>query len=486
MTMEGPVSPTAASGQLGGAARASDSPGLSGPSADGPATHGGAGGFLGENPGAPANAAGEPRPLSLRAQLMIWFGISFGVIQTTIIAGLVVLDDGRIFKAGDNYDWIIQVVGIGTLGSFLGGLGAAFVILGAALRPLRQITEAARDVQPERIDESRINMPEVGSEVNEARRELNSALDRIEVGYQSQERFISNVSHELKTPIAIVQNEAQRLRRMKRPQEELEQFVNDTANQMGRLGKMVESFLTLARIDHEERMQKNEDYWFHDLLVEATSRSRAQALTHGVRIELELPEDFEALDDPSWGDPELVSSAVENLVRNAIRFSPRESAVHVSLAVPQLAPKNEDGEQGPQAEAKTRLGRTKKPKKVAPEPEQPPARFVIIQVRDEGPGMPDELIATVFEPFQQAATERHSNRGTGLGLAIAHKVCTLHKGTIRAFNRTDGVSGCVIEIRLPFLEEEDWAADRPITAALTEGGIGEGIRDARIDAPPTD
>ena len=480
MTMEGPVSPPAATAQLGATARASDSPRPSGPTADGQSPNGGA-------PGNALRAAQEPRPLSLRAQLMIWFGISFSIILTTIIAGLVVIDDGRIFKAGEDYDWVIQLVGIGALSSFLGGLGAAYVILGAALRPLRQITAAARGVAPERIDESRIDMPEVGSEVNEARRELNSALDRIEVGYQSQERFISNVSHELKTPIAIVQNEAQRLRRMKRPQEELEQFVNDTANQMGRLGKMVESFLTLARIDHEERMQKNQEYWFHDLLVEATSRSRAQALTHGVRIELELPEDFEVLDDPSWGDPELVSSAVENLVRNAIRFSPRESAVHVSLAVPEiLDTKAEDDVQEPQVEAKTLLGRTKRPKKLAPQPEQAPTPHVIIQVRDEGPGMPDDLIATVFEPFQQAAAERHTNRGTGLGLAIAHRVCTLHKGSIRAFNRTDGISGCVIEIRLPFLGEEDWAADQEITAALTEGGIGEGIRDSRIDAPEND
>lgn len=457
MTMEGPISPPAAAELPGGAERTGDLQGAEGRVAD------------------------EPRPLSLRAQLMIWFGISFAIILTTIIAGLVVLDDGRIFKAGENYDWVIQLVGIGALSSFLGGLGAAYVILGAALRPLRQITEAARDVAPERIDESRIDMPEVGTEVNEARRELNSALDRIEVGYQSQERFISNVSHELKTPIAIVQNEAQRLRRMKRPQEELEQFVNDTANQMGRLGKMVESFLTLARIDHEERMQKNQEYWFHDLLVEATSRSRAQALTHGVRLELELPEDFELLDDPSWGDPELVSSAVENLVRNAIRFSPQDSAVHVSLAVPMPDGTSDDEELEP--ESKGLLRRARKQKKLAQESEASPVRQAIIQVRDEGPGMPDELIATVFEPFQQAAAERHSNRGTGLGLAIAHKVCTLHKGTIRAFNRTDGVSGCVIEIRLPFLEEGDWTADRPITADLTEGGIGEGIRDSRIDPP---
>ncbi|MFT5731914.1 MAG: signal transduction histidine kinase, partial [Planctomycetota bacterium] len=255
-------------------------------------------------------AGNQPRPLSLRAQLMIWFGISFGIILSTIIAALVILDGGKVFQADyQHYDRIINLVGIASLSAFVGGLGAAYVILGAALRPLRQITEAARDVAPERIEESRMNMPEVGTEVNDARRELNSALDRIEAGYQAQERFISNVSHELKTPIAIVQNEAQRLRRIKRPREELEEFVNDTANQMGRLGKMVESFLTLARIDYEERMQKNEEYWFQDLLVEATSRSRSQALTHGVSIELELPDDLELLDDPSWGDPELISSA---------------------------------------------------------------------------------------------------------------------------------------------------------------------------------
>lgn len=423
----------------------------------------------------------EPRPLSLRAQLLIWFGISYGVILITIIAGLVVIDAGRVFQPDyRHYDWIINLVGIASLSAFVGGLGAAYVILGAALRPLRQITEAARDVAPERIDESRINMPEVGSEVNEARRELNSALDRIEAGYQAQERFISNVSHELKTPIAIVQNEAQRLRRMTRPREELEEFVNDTANQMGRLGKMVESFLTLARIDYEERMQKNEEYWFQDLLVEATSRSRAQALTHGVSIELELPEDLEQLDDPSWGDPELISSAVENLIRNAIRFSPRESAVHVSLSIPEYV--DVPPEDAPPAREKN-ASRAWNRKSPTPEArtERVPSRYIHIQVRDEGPGMPEELIATVFEPFQQAAAERHSNRGTGLGLAIAHKICSLHKGSIRAFNRTDGRSGCVIEIRLPFLEESDWAADRPITAALTEGGIGEGIRDSRLD-----
>ncbi len=397
---------------------------------------------------------GDFKPLSLRTQLTIWFALSFGVILGTIIAGLIVLDRGNIFKGDyEHYNWLIRLALGAAATALVGGTAAAWVIVGSALEPLRKITESARGVAPERIDETRITMPEIGSEVNEAQRELNFALDRIEAGYQAQERFISNVSHELKTPIAVVLTEARRLRRRERPVGELEDFIEDTADQMARLGKMVESFLTLARIDYEERLQKNEEFWFHDLLVEAVSRSKAQALTHDVHIELELADDFEFFDEPTWGDPELVSSAVENLIRNAIRFSPRGSAVHVSVH-------GELAGTGPDT--------------TGPKPSQRP--HAVIQVRDQGPGMPEDLIATVFEPFKQAESEQTSGRGTGLGLAIAHKVSELHRGSIRAFNRGDGQSGCVIQVRLPFLGEGDWSADRPVTADLTEGGIGSGIR----------
>jgi len=256
---------------------------------------------------------------------------------------------------------------------------------------------------------------------------------------------------------------------------ELEEFIEDTADQMARLGKMVESFLTLARIDYEERLQKNEEFWFQDLLVEAVSRSKAQALTHDVHIELELADDFEFFDEPAWGDPELVSSAVENLIRNAIRFSPRGSVVHVSVDGELAGPPA--GDPGPAASGKGRSAKNKPP--VESKADFTGRPHAIIRVRDEGPGMPADLIATVFQPFKQADSE--SGRGTGLGLAIAHKVAELHHGSIRAFNRVDGQSGCVLEVRLPFLVEGDWSGDRPVTADLTEGGIGSGIRKKATD-----
>ena len=84
------------------------------------------------------------------------------------------------------------------------------------------------------------------------------------------------MSHELKTPIAVLLTEARRLQLQERGAEELSAFVGDVAEQMARLGKIVESFLTLARIDYEERLRKFEDFWFHDLLLEAVRRTRAQ------------------------------------------------------------------------------------------------------------------------------------------------------------------------------------------------------------------
>lgn len=406
-----------------------------------------------------AEPPSAPVRLSLRAQLTIWFGISFGAVLATIVGGIVILDEGRLFDpTRADYDWLIRLVGIGTFAALVGGILAAWVIGGVALEPLRRITETARAMAPERIEATRVEIPEVGLEVNEARLELNRALDRIEAGYQSQERFISNVSHELKTPIAVLLTEARRLQLQERSADELSGFVGDVAEQMARLGKIVESFLTLARIDYEERLRKFEDFWFHDLLLEAVRRTHAQAATHGVHVDLELPEDTDYFDRPSWGDPELISSAVENLIRNAIRFAPEGSSVRVSL------------EPDPAVVAEAEPDRP-------PEPARPGAR---VSVSDEGAGMPQELIATVFEPFKQADSEEGRGRGTGLGLAIAHRVATLHKGSIRALNRPgrgdDQPSGCTVEVALPFLSEQDWGpregdleGARPSVSNLPEG-----------------
>ncbi len=108
------------------------------------------------------------------------------------------------------------------------------------------------------------------------------------------------------------------------------------------------------------------------------------------------------------GDPELLRRAVENVVRNAIRHAPAETAVEVTL--------EQDGK----------------------------AR---IQVRDYGPGVPEEHLARIFDPFYRVDTDRNrASGGVGLGLAIARRAIRLHSGEIRARNSNPGL---LVELEVP-------------------------------------
>ena len=109
------------------------------------------------------------------------------------------------------------------------------------------------------------------------------------------------------------------------------------------------------------------------------------------------------------GDPELLRRAVENVIRNAIRYSPRDTAVEVKLA--------------------RSNGR------------------VLVDVRDHGPGVPEEALPRLFDAFYRVESDRNRNSGgIGLGLSIARRAIELHKGHIRARNAKPGLE---VELELP-------------------------------------
>ena len=109
------------------------------------------------------------------------------------------------------------------------------------------------------------------------------------------------------------------------------------------------------------------------------------------------------------GDPELLRRAVENVIRNAIRFAPRQTAVEVSLA-------RNNGK-------------------------------AVLDVRDRGPGVPEEALPRIFDAFYRVEPDRaRSSGGLGLGLSIARRAIELHKGAIRARNAQPGLE---VEMELP-------------------------------------
>ena len=108
----------------------------------------------------------------------------------------------------------------------------------------------------------------------------------------------------------------------------------------------------------------------------------------------------------------MLRSAIENVVRNAIRYTPESTAVEIALE--RFAESEET---------------------------------VLLTVRDHGPGVPKIMLAGIFQPFQRVPTAENNSDGAGLGLAIADRVVQMHNGQIRAVNANDG--GLIVEISLP-------------------------------------
>jgi two-component system OmpR family sensor kinase len=251
-------------------------------------------------------------------------------------------------------------------------------------------------------------------EIARLQEELNSALERLEAGFRAQDEFISNVSHELRTPIAVLLTESQVIKLSTQDQARWRAFADQVEEQMQHLGGIVESFLTLTRAGLDQQRLR-ELVRINDVVLDSVQSCRAYAARHGVPL---VPRLVESEDGEAQvhGDPELLRTMLDNLVRNAVAHSPEGGAVEIEAVA-------EDG-------------------------------HLVLRVRDHGPGIPPEYLERVFERFVQvpagkrAAREGRERRaGTGLGLAIASNVAQLHMGTIRAANNPDG--GCTFTVALP-------------------------------------
>jgi signal transduction histidine kinase len=301
---------------------------------------------------------------------------------------------------------------------------ASWLIGGRAVAPIQRLSRAVRELSP-RSFSARFKTRSTDAEVARLEDELNSALERLEGGYRAQAQFISNVSHELKTPIAVLLTEAQVAKLEGKSPERSSAFVDMAEREMKRLGNLVESLLILARTD----MNKNrltQPVSVNDLLLEAVQHCRLLAEQHRVRLVANLVADD--IDPTVMGDPQLLQVMVENLVRNAIRHSPAGAPVAIEA--------HRTGEQ------------------------------VSIAVRDEGPGIPEEYRDRIFDRGVRVPSANGAKGsavgpdawdGAGLGLAIARNVAQLHKGGIRLEPNAGG--GCAFLVDLPLARRDEDSED---------------------------
>ncbi len=241
-------------------------------------------------------------------------------------------------------------------------------------------------------------------EMGDLVRDFNSMANTTESLISSQRQLLYDVSHELRSPLARL-NVALDLLRGRMGEVPA---INRMQVDLQRLNETIGRLLTVAKLEASPTLQNSARVDLPDLVSSIAADADFEAQERGSRVEVAESADLAVL-----GDPSLLRSAIENVLRNALRFTAPGTPVEVLL---QPAPANGDE--------------------------------AIIVVRDHGPGVPPEELTRIFKPFYRLfGSHGNDSNGAGLGLAIAERIVRLHGGRICATNVEGG--GLGVEIILP-------------------------------------
>jgi len=268
------------------------------------------------------------------------------------------------------------------------------------LRKLKQATDSfARgnlDIRlPDRVECRKDEIGEVGLA-------FNHMAERISLLVSNQQRLFRDISHELRTPLARQQIALELLAR-KLPDTE-HQSLHRIEREIERMNALIDQVLTLLRLEQNDQSPSIEAYDLSDLLYKLTQDAQFETQSKD-QIHLQQPEK-----NPLTGQPELVSRAVENILRNAIRYTPDDGRVFLQVDM------HKD--------------------------------TVVIRIEDEGEGVPEDSLKHLFEPFYRVEASRNQQSGGyGVGMAIAEQAIRAQGGRIEASNRSSG--GLRVDITLP-------------------------------------
>jgi two-component system OmpR family sensor kinase len=323
----------------------------------------------------------------------------------------------------------LVVVGVGLLTLVLAFFIATWTV-SRSFRPLARVEKTAAAIAAGDLSR-RVEVENPATEVGRLGSSLNAMLAHIETAFAARmasearmRRFAADASHELRTPLVTIRgfSELYRHGALSSP-EDVATAMGRIESEAKRMGAMVEDLLLLARIDEQRPLQrKPADLLLvaHDAMVDtqASDRSRTISLT-GLDGAAPGPA-------PVLGDEAKLRQVVSNLVGNALRYTPEGTPIELAVGVRAA----EDG-----------------------------TRQSVVEVRDHGPGVPDEEAARIFERFYRADTSRtRETGGSGLGLAIVAAIVGAHSGSVRV-EKTDG-GGATLVVSLPYLDEpaEDFDA----------------------------
>jgi signal transduction histidine kinase len=282
--------------------------------------------------------------------------------------------------------------------------GASFYLARALTRPFSKITQSLEEVKGN-VGEQEISIPDY-TETQMLSEAYNRMLHRMKVQEDSRQEFVSNVSHELKTPITSMKVLADSLLAQDDvPVELYKEFMSDIAEEIDRENKIISDLLSLVKMDKKSSDIHIQETNINQLIELILKRLRPIAARQNIELVLESFKPILAEVDET-----KLTLALSNLVENGIKYNHPEGWVHVSLNID--------------------------------------SKYFYVKVEDSGIGIPEECQEHIFERFYRV-DKSHSREigGTGLGLAITRSAVLMHHGAIKVYSKEG--EGTTFTVRIP-------------------------------------
>jgi two-component system OmpR family sensor kinase len=280
--------------------------------------------------------------------------------------------------------------------------GLAYVVAAPALRPLREATGTAREIEATADFSRRIPGNDRPGEVGELVRTLNELIAKVETTLEAHRSFLADSSHELRRPLAVLRGNLEVLASGALLRDEREQVIDETEAESRRMSRILADLLMLSQVDARLILQL-QTLDLADLLRRIAEHERQRFPERIIDIDVpDAPIQVEA-------DEQRVRQIIENLVENAARYSEPGRAIHIAA--------------------------------------RQSGRFAVAEVRDEGSGMSEEEVRHAFERFFRGARGRRSHsEGSGLGLAIVRHIAEAHGGGVAL---TSTPAGTIVRVEFP-------------------------------------
>jgi heavy metal sensor kinase len=306
-------------------------------------------------------------------------------------------------------------------------LGGHFLMI-RPLRPLVALTEHAERIGSHKLGE-RLPVIPTGDEMERLSLSLNRMISRLEDALAYNRRFSADVSHELRTPLTILRGELEQVAQTSRLQNETRESVGSALEEIDRMAKIVENLLTIARLDSGTDVIDRREVDLGQLAQWTVDQMHLIAEEKRIAMHCTLSEIAII-----QADPARVKQVLVNLLDNAIKYTAAGGEVNLTASISE--------------------------------------RMAVLEVSDNGIGIPPESLPNVFDRFYRSDRARsRESGGTGLGLSIVQAICNAHEGSVR-IRSSEGI-GTTVRVELPLSHSRSATPAEPSVTCRSMEAAGE-------------